>query len=88
MLGKPTGRVIPCHATTLSREFNKAFIRAGIQKDIRPSHGLRHYGATKLIEAGVSIKLVSEILGHTQVSTTERYTHPDVDSLRDGIEYL
>jgi len=40
------------------------------------------YTSTKLFEAGVLIKLVAEILGHTQVTTTELYTHITPESLR------
>ena len=49
---------------------------------------MRHTAATKLVEAGVSIKLVAEILGHTQVTTTELYTHITPESLRDHVDKL
>ncbi|WP_235854187.1 tyrosine-type recombinase/integrase [Nonomuraea aridisoli] len=38
-------------------------------------HGARHTAATLLIEQGVDISVVQEILGHSQLTTTKRYTH-------------
>ena len=38
-------------------------------------HDARHTAATLLIEQGVHIRVVQEVLGHTRVTTTERYTH-------------
>ncbi|PZG23149.1 hypothetical protein C1J01_02040 [Nonomuraea aridisoli] len=43
-------------------------------KDARV-HGARHTAATLLIEQGVDISVVQEILGHSQLTTTKRYTH-------------
>ena len=44
------------------------------QKKISP-HSLRHSYATHLIEAGVSLQDVQQILGHHSILTTNRYTH-------------
>nr|WP_184937404.1 tyrosine-type recombinase/integrase [Planomonospora venezuelensis] len=38
-------------------------------------HNARHTAAALLIEQGVNIRVVQEVLGHTRVTTTERYTH-------------
>ncbi|WP_280990957.1 tyrosine-type recombinase/integrase [Leadbettera azotonutricia] len=54
--------------------FNKAVAKAGIQKDVS-IHSLRHTFATHLLENGVDIKYIQELLGHAFLKTTERYTH-------------
>ncbi|MEV0167355.1 site-specific integrase [Nonomuraea fuscirosea] len=47
---------------------------AEADKDARV-HDARHTAATLLIEQGVGISVVQEILGHSQLTTTKRYTH-------------
>jgi integrase/recombinase XerD len=59
----------------------------GEAREVTP-HVLRHTFATNLLESGVDIKVLQTLLGHTSITTTQKYLHPSVDMLGDAVDKL
>ena len=58
--------------------------QAGIHKNISP-HTFRHSFATHLIEGGADLRVVQQLLGHESITTTEIYTHLDMQYLQETL---
>ena len=68
----------------LKNQLQELADKAGIKKTISP-HTLRHSFATHLLHNGADLRIIQQLLGHESVTTTEIYTHVDIQDLREAI---
>jgi len=60
----------------------KRLLAAGLDPSLYSSHKLRHTAATLMLQNGVDVRTLQEVLGHEHLNTTQIYTHVDNESLR------
>jgi integrase/recombinase XerC len=69
-------------ARTVQRILENYGKRLGLAQKASP-HTLRHSFATHMLESGADLRTIQELLGHASLSTTQRYTHLNLDSLME-----
>lgn len=79
--GKPLSRVY------FFNQIRKYALKAGITKEISP-HTLRHCFATHMLEGGAQLRVVQEMLGHTNIATTQIYTHVSTKRILSAYDLL
>jgi integrase/recombinase XerC len=73
------GRLTP---RSIDRILKKTAKACGFSLPVHP-HALRHSFATHMLDAGADLRIVQELLGHKNLSTTQRYTHVSIDKLME-----
>jgi len=81
-----SGKVFPISKSSVRHAFDDAVEKAGLE-DFR-FHDLRHTFATRLVQNGVDLFKVKELLGHKTITMTMRYAHHYPESLRSSVEVL
>jgi len=81
-LNQRGGRLTPTSVRALLRQ---ALADAAVRARVSP-HALRHSFATHLLNRGMDLRAIQELLGHASLSTTQRYTHLGLDELAKTYE--
>jgi site-specific recombinase XerD len=85
-----TNLLEPMKSTEVYQIFVKAMKASGINKKCGP-HALRHSFATRMLELGISLREIQLILGHSQLRSTEIYTHlraAQLGSMKNPLETI
>lgn len=67
---------------TVNKHFQKWCKKAGVKKKKLTVHSIRHTVATHLLERGLDVRYVQELLGHESIQTTVRYTHMMYENMK------
>lgn len=80
-------RGVKLNGNFVSKSFKQAVRDAGMGEEIH-FHTLRHSFASSLIQKGVSLYVIKELLGHSDISVTQIYSHLKQDNLTDAVRLL
>jgi len=72
----------------LSRRLKPCLKAAGLKEKEIDVHTLRHTFASHLVRAGMDLRTVSKLLGHSSITTTARYLHPFEEQERRAVELV
>jgi site-specific recombinase XerD len=79
-------KVFPHEMNAVKDAFGRAVKKAKLE-DLH-FHDLRHTFATRLVQAGIDLYAVKQMMGHRSIKTTERYAHHAPESLRPSVRVL
>jgi integrase len=78
---------VSVYGTSIAHEFKKYIRKLGYNEKLH-FHSLRHTHASLLVNAGVNLLVIKELLGHSSITTTMIYTHTNHEALHNGIALL